>query len=171
MMKKIAASLFLLNLTAYISAANAAGGGINTAFSKGATNIGIMAGTGSSLSGNYTILGIGVGYYIMQGLEIGIDAQHWFSSNFSVTKISPQVRYVFTQPQAVKPYVGAFYRRTLIDSDAFNEDRNSYGYRAGAYTSIKSNTYIGGGIVYEQYSNCQTDCSDTYPEILFRIRF
>jgi len=81
MMKKIAASLFLLSLTAYASAANAASGGINTAFSKGATNIGIMAGTGSSLSGNYTILGIGVGYYIMQGLEIGIDAQHWFSQD------------------------------------------------------------------------------------------
>ncbi|MCF6211461.1 MAG: hypothetical protein L3K24_12520 [Gammaproteobacteria bacterium] len=170
MMKKIAASLFLLGLTAHAPAANAAAGGANTAFSKGATNIGIMAGTGSSFDGNYTILGIGVGYYIMQGLELGIDAQHWFSSRSSITKISPQIRYVFTQPKVVKPYLGAFYRRTFVDSDV-SVDMNSYGYRAGAYTSMRNKTYIGGGIVYEQYSDCQIDCSSTYPEILFSIRF
>ncbi len=170
MMKKIAASLFLLGLSAYASTATAASGGMNAAFSKGATNIGIMAGTGSSLDGNYTILGIGVGYYILQGLEIGIDAQHWFSNSTSITKISPQIRYVFTQAKAVKPYLGAFYRRTLIDSDT-SLDRSSYGYRAGVYTSMRNRTYIGGGIVYERYSDCQTDCTDTYPEVLFAIRF
>ncbi len=170
MIKKITASFLLLGLAIHTPAATAASGGMNAAFSKGATNIGIMAGTGSSLDGNYTILGIGVGYYILQGLEIGIDAQHWFSNSTSITKISPQIRYVFTQAKAVKPYLGAFYRRTLIDSDT-SLDRSSYGYRAGVYTSMRNRTYIGGGIVYERYSDCQTDCTDTYPEVLFAIRF
>ena len=32
-----------------------------------------------------------------------------------MTKITPSVQYVFHQMQALKPYVGAFYRRTDID--------------------------------------------------------
>ncbi len=173
-MTKISVSLFLLvfflGLTAHVSAASTMGNRINTAFSKGTINIGIMAGAGSTLNRRYTVLGISAGYYITEGLETGIDAQHWFSSGPSITKVSPQIRYVFTQPKLVKPYLGAFYRRIFVDSDTVKH-LNSYGYRAGAYTSVKNKTALGGGIVYERYSNCQTDCSNTYPEILFSIRF
>lgn len=139
-------------------------------FSKGSTNLGIVAGSGSAFNDNYVILGVGAGYYVLNGLELGIDVQHWFSGDPSITKISPQVKYVFTQAEGVKPYVGAFYRRTYIQ-DLDNE--NSYGYRAGAYISGSGGVYIGGGIVYEEYVDCSRfiDCSNTYPEILISINF
>ncbi len=108
-------------------------------------------------------------------LELGVDAQRWFSGEPSITKISPQIRYVFTQAKAFKPYVGAFYRRTYFGdiSGISIDDQDSYGYRAGAYFSSNNRVYIGGGIVYEQYKNCDAfvDCSTTYPEILFTVSF
>lgn len=156
-------------------AASAGTGGISTAFSKNSTSVGVVLGSGSAYNDNYIIVGVGVGYYVLRGLELGIDLQHWFSGEPSITQLSPQIRYVFTQPKVVKPYVGAFYRRTYygdyrgIDQD----DQDSYGYRAGAYFSTDNRVYIGGGVVYEEYKDCSafTDCSTTYPEILFTVSF
>lgn len=151
-------------------AANVGTGGVSTAFSKGSTSLGVVVGSGSSFSDDYIILGVGVGYYVLPGLELGIDVQHWFSGSPSITKVSPQIRYVYTQAKVIKPYVGAFYRRTFIDD---RNDADSFGYRAGAYFSAKSGVYIGGGVVYEEYTDCGrfADCSNTYPELLFTVSF
>jgi hypothetical protein len=162
-----------LGLTGWGTASNAASvgtGGVSTAFSKGSTSLGVILGSGTAFNDNYIILGVGVGYYVLPGLELGLDVQHWFSGDPAITKVSPQIRYVFTQPEVIKPYVGAFYRRTFISN---LDDADSYGYRAGAYFSAKSGVYIGGGIVYEQYTDCNrfADCSSTYPELLFTVSF
>jgi hypothetical protein len=152
------------------TAASVGTGGVSTAFSKNSTSVGVVVGSGSSFNDNYIILGVGVGYYVLQGLEIGIDLQHWFSGDPSITKVSPQIRYVFTQPKVIKPYVGAFYRRTFIEN---LEDADSFGYRAGAFFTAKNGVYIGGGVVYEEYTDCGrfSDCSNTYPEIIFMVSF
>jgi hypothetical protein len=172
-MKELIIVLVMTGLASHSFIANGASvgtGGISTAFSKNSTSLGVVVGSGSSFNDDYIILGVGVGYYVFNGLELGIDLQHWFSGDPSITKISPQIRYVFTQPKVIKPYVGAFYRRTFIED---LEDADSFGYRAGAYFSAKSGVYIGGGVVYEEYTNCGrfTDCSNTYPEILFTVSF
>jgi hypothetical protein len=137
-------------------------------FQQGSQNISIVAGAGSAYGDDYIILGAGYGYYLIDGLELGIDAQFWLSGDPSITKVSPQIKYVFTQPKTVKPYVGAFYRRTFTDGF---EDLDSIGYRAGLNFMGKGNFYFGAGVVYENYQDCSeavfTDCSDTYPEILF----
>lgn len=172
MIKRILTVLALF-LFATVSQATSVGtGGIGTAFSKGSTTVSLVAGSGSTFNDNYIILGAGVGYYVARGLELGIDAQYWFSGDPAISKISPQIRYVFTQPKVIKPYVGAFYRRTFVDSDIF-DDYNSYGGRAGAYFSSSSGVYIGAGVVYEQYADCNrfVDCSNSYPEILFQVSF
>ena len=170
--KNIGALLFTVVSVNYAAQANAASvgtSGISTAFSKGATSVGIVAGSGTAFRDDYIILGVGVGYYVMDGLELGIDVQHWFSGDPAITKVSPQIRYVFAQPKVVKPYVGVFYRRTFIED---LENDNSFGYRAGAYFSGNNGVYIGGGIVYEEYQDCQfTECSTTYPEILISVSF
>ena len=173
---KIAVLLIFLGLSNIVSAASVGTGGISTAFSKNSTSVGVVVGSGSAFNDNYVILGVGVGYYVARGLELGIDVQHWFSGDPSITKLSPQIRYVFTQPKVIKPYVGAFYRRTYFgDFNGRNiDDQDSFGYRAGAYFSGKNGVYIGGGIVYEEYKNCgpfDGDCSTTYPEILFTVSF
>ena len=137
-------------------------------FSQGSQAVSVIAGAGSAFNDDYIILGVGYGYYVLKGLELGIDAQFWLSGDPSINKLSPQIRYVFTQPEKVKPYVGAFYRRTYIDG---LEDLDSIGYRAGLNFMGKGNFFFGVGAVYEEYRDCNesifSDCSSTYPEILF----
>ena len=156
-------------------AATAGTGGLGAAFSQNSTSVGVFVGSGRAFDDDYIILGVGAGYYVAEGLEVGIDFQRWFSGEPTITKVSPQVRYVFTRAQGIKPYVGAFYRRTSFDD--FNgieiDDQDSFGYRAGAYFSSNNGVYIGGGLVYEEYKDCSrvTDCSTTSPEILFTFSF
>ena len=72
----------------------------------------------------------------------------------------------------LRPYVGAFYRRTLIEN---HDDLNSTGGRAGLYLVSGQGSYFGAGMVYEKYLSCDqavySSCSDTYPEIIFAIAF
>ena len=174
---KIAVLLVFLGVSNITMAASVGTGGISTAFSKNSTSVGVVLGSGSAFNDDYIILGVGVGYYVVRGLEIGIDVQHWFSGDPSITKVSPKITYVFTQPKVIKPYVGAFYRRTYFgdfDNGESLDDQDSFGYRAGAYFSTNNRVYIGGGIVYEEYKDCGSfddDCSTTYPEILFMVSF
>lgn len=137
-------------------------------FQKGSQAISIVAGSGSSFNENYIIIGGGYGYYVLDGLELGLDAQAWVNGDPSIYKLSPTVKYVFTQPKTIRPYVGAFFRRTFIDGF---EDLDSVGYRAGLYFMGQKNFYFGAGFVYEDYQGCSEvifkDCSTTYPEILF----
>ena len=169
-------TVIMMVISSHVTFAASVGtGGVGTAFSKNSTTVGIVAGSGSAFNDNYIILGVGLGYYVARGLELGVDIQHWFSGEPSITKVSPQIRYVFTQAKKVKPYVGAFYRRTYFgDINGIDlGDEDSFGYRAGAYFTSNNRVYIGGGIVYEEYADCRafTDCSTTYPEILFTVSF
>ena len=167
--------MFLSSATS-VSATSVGTGGISTAFSKDSTSVGVIVGSGSAFNDNYIILGVGAGYYPVRGLEIGLDIQHWFSGDPSITKVSPKITYVFTQPEKIKPYLGVFYRRTFYgDFKGISiDDENSYGYRAGAYFSSNNRVFIGGGIVYEEYSDCNalfSECSTTYPEIIITVSF
>ncbi len=173
--KKVAVLIVLSGISNIALAASAGAGGVGTTFSKNSTNFSVVIGSGSAFDDDYSILGLGVGYYVTNGLELGIDLQRWFSGEPTITKVSPQIRYVFTQPKTIKPYVGAFYRRTSFDDhDGFEfDDQDSFGYRAGAYFSTNNRVYIGGGVVYEEFKDCSrfTDCSTTSPEILFTVSF
>ena len=81
-----------------MTAASVGTGGVSTAFSANSTAVGVVLGSGSAFNDDYLILGVGVGYYVVDGLELGIDLHHCFSGDPSITKLSPQIRYVFTQP-------------------------------------------------------------------------
>ena len=173
--KSLTVLIILTGISNSTLAATAGTGGIGTAFSKNSTSVGVVVGSGSAFKDDYIILGLSAGYYVAEGLELGIDLQRWFSGEPSITKISPQIRYVFTQPKVVKPYIGAFYRRTQYGD--FNgidiDDQDSFGYRAGAYFSTDNRVYIGAGVVYEEFTDCSifTECSTTSPEILFTVSF
>lgn len=151
--------------------------GVGAAFSKGASSFGVVVGSGSAFDENYFILGAGFGYYVAQGLELGIDAQHWFSSEPDITKVTPKITYVFSPLGSINPYVGAFYRRTFYSDGNINgqsiEDQNSYGYRLGGYLNSSDGVYLGGGLVHEKYSDCNqlVDCSSTYPELILTVSF
>lgn len=177
-MNKMAVLVMFFGLNHVVAAASIGTGGVATsssAFAKNSTSVGIVVGSGSAFNDDYLILGLGVNYYLVKGLEIGIDAQHWFSGDPSITKVSPKITYVFTQADVIKPYLGVFYRRTFYGD--YNgrsiDDDNSYGYRAGAYFSTNNRVYIGAGIVYEEYMDCNPtyDCSTTYPELTISVSF
>lgn len=141
-------------------------------FGRGRTGVVVSGGTGYAFNQSYFVLGVGLTYYVMDGLNVGLLAESWTGADPHLTKVTPSVQYVFYQVPVVKPYVGAFYRRTYVSN---LPDINSAGGRAGAYVAAGRNAYIGAGVVYESYLDCNktiyNSCSETYPEISFTFAF
>jgi len=170
-MKKIGAALAMVATLAAATSATAQVG-VAGAFASGRTHVVVSAGNGYAFNETYFVLGLGVSYYVINGLNVGLSAEYWSGADPHVWKISPSVNYVFYQVPVVKPYIGAFYRRTYVEN---LPDLNSYGGRAGGYVQAGRNAYLGAGVVYETYSDCNTaiyrSCSDTYPELSFTVAF
>ena len=141
-------------------------------FSKGRLHGIVTAGSGAAFNETYLVLGAGVSYFLLDGLSVGLNLETWRGADPTLTKLTPSVQYVFYQVRKVKPYFGAFYRRTYISG---LDDINSYGARAGAYFQLGRNAYLGVGAVYESYSDCRESvyrsCSDTYPEFSLTFAF
>jgi len=141
-------------------------------FSKGRTSLAITGGTGYAFNESYLVLGVGVNYYVLDGLSVGLSVESWSGSDPKLYKVTPSVQYVFHQIPKVNPYIGVFYRRTYVDG---LPDINSVGGRAGVYLAAGRSAYIGLGAVYESYTDCNkalySSCSDTYPELTFMISF
>ena len=168
-MRKFAILLVaLLLVTGAAEAATTAGPGL---FRRGGVRFGLFGGLGNTLGQSYGILGGGVGYFLTTGLEAGLDYEAWFGNSPTFQKITPQLRYVFWQ-KTIKPYVGAFWRRTIMSSDWPNYD--SWGGRAGlAYQQGRS--YVAIGVVHEIFLDNDdirfVNDSQTYPEIAFWFSF
>ena len=155
-----------------VASASGAGGSVGGAFSKGRTHFVVTAGNGNAFDESYLVLGLGVSYYVIDGLNVGLSLESWSGSDPSMYKVTPSVQYVFHQIPRVSPYVGGFYRRAYVDG---LPDINSVGARAGVYLNAGRNAYIGIGAVYESYLDCSKtvyrSCDDTYPEVSFTIAF
>ena len=171
-MKKTLAAAVAAAACALASPAMAQSVGVAGAFSKGKTHVVATAGTGYAFDESYLVLGVGASYYLIDGLNAGLAVEFWTGSDPSLTKITPSVQYVFYQVQTVKPYVGAFYRRTKIDG---LDDLDSAGARAGVYIQAGRNAFIGLGGVYESYIDCNETtyrkCDSTYAEISLTFAF
>jgi hypothetical protein len=146
-------------------------GGAAGVFSKGRTHFVVTAGNGYAFDESYLVLGVGVSYYVIDGLNVGLSLESWSGSDPGMFKVTPSVQYVFHQAP-LKPYVGGFYRRAYVDG---LPDINSVGARAGIYFTAGRNAYIGIGAVYESYVDCNKtvyrSCDDTYPEVSFTFAF
>ena len=84
-------------------------------FSKGRTHFAIYGGTGYAFNDDYFVIGASGSYYFANGFNLGLGAEVWTGGNPDISKITPSIQYVFFKPSVVKPYVGAFYRKTFID--------------------------------------------------------
>lgn len=138
-------------------------------FSKGKVRVGFYAGAGNTYNQTYAIVGAGIGYYLMNGLEVGIDGEGWVLNDPTIWKVTPQVRYVIWQMEPIRPYVGAFWRKTLVTGFP---DYDSVGARAGvAYQ--KGGNYLAVGAVYEKFNDYEGlgDDYTIYPEIALWISF
>lgn len=154
------------------STATAADVGVAGAFSKGRMHFVATAGSGSAFDEDYLVLGLGASYYLLDGLGVGLHYEFWSGGDPDITKITGSLQYVFHQMQTVKPYVGGFYRRTDVDG---LPDLDSVGGRAGVYVGAGRNAYLGLGVVYESYLDCNEtqyrSCDSTYAEVTFTIAF
>jgi opacity protein-like surface antigen len=171
-MKKTLAAAVAAAACASAAPAMAQSVGVAGGFSKGKTHLVATAGTGYAFDESYLVLGLGASYYLFDGFNVGLFYESWTGSNPKMTKITPSVQYVFYQVQHVKPYVGAFYRRSSIDG---LDDLDSVGGRAGVFLQAGRNAYFGLGAVYESYIDCNTGtyrkCSSTYGEASLTFAF
>ena len=139
-------------------------------FDKGNTIATVAIGSGQFFREDYLIIGAGIGYYVTDGIELGVDVDYWTGGDPSIYEITPKVTYVFDNSSQFKPYLGAFYNRTYIEG--FN-DSDAMGYRVGAFMPAGKKTYIGLGIVHTELQDCRetilVTCSETYTELTFMI--
>ena len=136
-------------------------------FSQGSVRLTLILGTGSTRTDNYFIIGGGLGYFLLDGLAVGLDYEAWLFAEPVLQRLSPEARYVFHMVPVIKPYVGTFYRRTFVTDQ---DDYNQVGGRVGAYYLPKAGRmFVGGGAVYERTLDCTSstyvDCDSWYPEI------
>ncbi len=135
-------------------------------FDKGTVTGTIAIGSGQFFNEDYLIFGVGVGYYLIDGVEAAIDVDTWTGGSPSIYEVTPKLTYVYDNPSKVKPYLGVFYSRMFIDGF---DDSDTLGYRAGMYTPASDKAYIGIGVVYTELQDCTdsifVDCSDTYTEL------
>lgn len=132
----------------------------------------LVIGSGSAFGDSYTIIGAGIGYYPITGLELALDVQLWVGGDVDIYEVSPSITYIFTQLDHFKPYVGALYQRTYIED---NDDLSAYGGRAGFIVESSNLSYMRIGVVHRTYQDCNEriygDCTDTYPEIGVGLSF
>ena len=137
-------------------------------FKQGGHSFSLGIASSRAFDNNYTVLSAGLGYYLIDGLELGMDLQSWFGSGPSITKLSPKMMIVFNTDGGLKPYFGAFYSKTRYSGF---EDLDAAGARAGVYLSKGAGYYMRAGLVYENELSCKETefviCSETYPEINF----
>ena len=167
-MNRLLLTVLLLFQALPVSAAAEAG-----MFGQGHTQFSVVVGNGYAFDESYFVLGAGVSYYVLNGLGVGLSFEKWSGGSSGITKYAPFVQYVFYQASSsVQPYVGAFYRHTVVDG---MPNINSVGERAGINIVSGRNAYISLGFVQEIYLDCQESvqqtCRETYPELGFTFGF
>ena len=139
-----------------------------SSFNAGSTTGTLAIGSGQLFREDYLIIGVGVGHYVVDGLELGVELDAWTGGDPSIYEVTPKITFVLDNPSQVKPYLGAFYNRTFIEDF---KDSDSYGYRAGFYAPAGRRSFIGIGLVYTELQDCTetifVSCSDTYSELTF----
>lgn len=141
-------------------------------FEQGAVSVSVVLGEGQAFAETYTIFGLGAGYYLLDGLEAGLEYEVWSGGRPGIEQLRPRLNYVFARQAALAPYAGIFFQRTYVDGLA---DRDARGVRAGAYLQPDSGLLLGFGLAHLRYLDCTetifTNCSDTYPELIIGLTY
>ena len=144
----------------------------NDDFNAGSRRFSLVAGSASALNDNYTVIGLGLGYYPIDGLELGIESNLWFGGDYDIYELSPSVTYVFMQLDTFKPYIGVLYRKTFIE--AF-EDLSAIGGRVGVVIEQGGNVSFRAGVVVVNYQHCDSfrkaNCTEVTPELSLGVAF
>jgi hypothetical protein len=141
-----------------------------TPFDRGRFGLSAGAGTTSAFGQRYFAIGAGASYFVLDGVGIGLGAQVQWGDGPTITRTTPELRYV-AQPLVgrwpVIPYVAVFYTHWFI-GDAF-ADVDAVGTRGGLLY-VSGSIVLGLGVAYEHLvSECMMDCSSVYPDITISI--
>jgi len=141
-------------------------------FERGSLRVSILVGSGEAYGNDYTIIGLGAGYYVQDGLELGLDGEAWLGGDPDIYKLSPQATYILSLQSRLRPYIGAFYTHSFVENE---DDLDSIGGRGGFYFVQDDRWFIGVGAAYESYLDCDEkkydSCDDIYPEITVSFTF
>lgn len=145
-------------------------------FGKGRMRFSLSAGTTNSLNGTrqYFNLGGGFGYYVLKGLEIGLQGQVLFGSEPNFYMLTPYSTFVWAKSpiKPMFPYIGAFYKNVWAGGGSAYDDLGfqSLGARAGVYYAPdRRGLLVGVGVAYEKRLYCDASqkdvsCDWIYPE-------
>jgi hypothetical protein len=144
-----------------------------TPFDRGKMSLSAAGGSTSNFGERYFVIGAGFGYFVLDGVELGISAVHQFGDGPSISKVVPSLRYV-AQPLVGKwpliPYAGVFYTHWFI-GDEF-ADVDAVGARAGLLY-VSGRVLLGLGIAVERtVSTCDPDvdeCVTFYPDFTLSL--
>jgi len=139
-------------------------------FPQGAIRLGVGGGLLSTNERTDVGFEVGVGYFVVDNFEVGIDGAFQFGDSPFAAHLGPTVRLLFPINDTVAPYVGAFYRHWFVTDD-FIEDFDSLGARGGLAIRM-GGAFLSIGLVYESIvSQCDGNCSDIYPEFGVSVLF
>jgi hypothetical protein len=143
-----------------------------TPFDQGRVSVHLAVTEQSAFDTNRFGLGAGVGYFVLDGLELGGFGLHMFGSGPGLDEVSPSIQYT-AQPLVgswpVIPYVGAFYNHWFVGDGL--SDVDAIGGRAGVM-HLRGQLIVGLGIAYEHtVSTCSSSCDTVYPDVTFGFTF
>lgn len=141
-----------------------------TPFDQGRFGLSFGAGSQNTLGEKYYGVAGGMGYYVLDGVELGLGTAHQWGDGPSITRLTPSLRYV-AQPlvrySPVVPYVGVFGSRYFVYEG--NADVNTLGGRAGLIY-VGGSVLLGLGVAVERIvSECTEDCTSVYPDFTLSL--
>lgn len=141
-------------------------------FDRGKVNLSAAAGAGETLGERYYVIGGGFGYFVLDGLELGVRALEQFGDGPSITKVAPSIRYIahpLVGKWALIPYVGGFYNHWFVGGGLGDVD--TVGGRTGLLY-VTGRVLLGLGIAVEKtVSTCEEDCVTAYPDLTISLSF
>ena len=120
---------------------------------------------------NYYIAGVSGDYYLYENLALGLGYRGWFGGSPTINQVTVPLTYYFDTGSKFRPYLGAFYRYTFINSDLFS-DYSSAGGRVGMAIMFNGG-YAGLGWIqeYRLDANELKNTTSGYPEVVVGFTF
>jgi len=143
------------------------------AFERGTSSVALSVGSGQQLGRDYTVINGRYGYFFVKEFEASMALELWRGNSPEIYKIIPELRYVYTSSQTLKPYAALFVGFTTYGGAV--ADRTTYGAKAGMYLRLNPGAHLGLGFVHERIENCDPavyrNCQYTYPEVSLNFTF
>lgn len=135
-----------------------------TPFDRNRFSLGIALGSQNFATERYFVAGGSFGYFVLDGLEVGVGGAKWFGPDPSIAVATPTLRFIaYMVPGSIKPFVGSFYRHWFI-GEPF-DDIDSVGGTAGIVW-YQGHVLLSVGATLEKTLTedvCGDDCVDIYP--------